>query len=103
MFSGLKNYLEDQISLMKLESIEAGGKVASVVMYTLVLMLFVMFFILLLSFAGAFYLGELYGKVNGFLFITGFYLLVILLSILFRKSIQRLFLNIIIATSASRD
>lgn len=103
MFSGLKNYLEDQISLMKLEGIEAGGKVASAVMYTLILMLFIMFFVLLLSFAAAFYLGELYGKVNGFLFITAFYLLAILLSVVFRKNIQNLFLNIIISTTISRD
>lgn len=103
MIGSLKEYIADQIELVKLEGIEAVGKIASRLIFLLIMMLFVMFFTMLLSFAGAFYLGELYGKVNGFLIVTGIYFLLIILFILFKKPFQNMIINIAIAASSKNQ
>ena len=99
MFGSIKNYINDQIALVKLEGVEAIGRIASKLIFVLLVGLFVMFFIMLASFAGAFYLGEFVGRELGFLIVAGFYLLLILLFILFKKPIQNMFLNIAVATA----
>lgn len=99
MLNSIKSYIHDQIALVKLEGVEVIGRVVSKIVFLLLLGMFIMFFILLLSFAGAFYLGEHYGRGNGFLIITGIYLLCILILIIFKKPIQNLILNISIAAS----
>lgn len=104
MLNSIKSYIHDQIALVKLEGVEVIGRVVSKVVFLLLLGMFIMFFILLLSFAGAFYLGELYGRGNGFLIITGIYLICIILLFIFKKPIQNLILNISIAASmAEKD
>ena len=97
--NSIKTYVQDQIALVKLEGIEAVGRVVSRIVYLLLITMFAMFFVLLLSFAGAFYLGELYGRVNGFLMVTGIYLLLIVILVVLKKPIQNLILNISIAAS----
>lgn len=97
--NSIKTYVQDQIALVKLEGIEAVGRVVSRIVYLLLITMFAMFFVLLLSFAGAFYLGELYGRGNGFLMVTGIYLLLIILLVVLKKPIQNLILNISIAAS----
>lgn len=103
MIGNLKNHISDQIELVKLEGVEAIGKIAARLIFLLIMMLFAMFFIMLLSFAGAFYLGELYGKVNGFLMVTGIYFLLIILFILFKKPFQDMIMNIAIAASMKNN
>lgn len=104
MLNSIKSYIHDQIALLKLEGVEVAGRVVSKIVFLLLLGMFIMFFILLLSFAGAFYLGEIYGKGNGFLIVTGIYLLLILILFIFKKPIQDLILNISIAASmADKD
>lgn len=95
----MKDYVQNQIALVKLEGIEAVGRMISRVVFLLLMVMFAMFFLLLLSFAGGYYLGEVYGKTNGFLIITGIYLALILILILFKKPIQNLIINITIAAS----
>lgn len=97
--NSIKTYVQDQIALVKLEGIEAVGRVVSRIVYLLLITMFAMFFVLLLSFAGAFYLDELYGRGNGFLIVTGIYLLLIVLLVVLKKPIQNLILNISIAAS----
>ena len=99
MFGKIKNYVQDQVALVKLEGVEALARVASKLVFVLLVSMFIMFFILLLSFAAAAYLGSIYGRSVGFLIITGFYLVSILLLIVFRKQIQNLILNLTIAAS----
>lgn len=101
MFGSIKNYIQDQVALVKLEGIEAVGRVASKLIFILLIGIFVMFFIMLASFAGAFYLGEFVGREFGFLIVAGVYLLLILLLIILKKPIQDMFLNIAVASALS--
>lgn len=99
MFGSIKNYIQDQVALVKLEGIEAIGRIASKLIFILLVGLFVMFFILLGSIAGAFYLGELYGRVNGFLIVAAIYFLLILLFFILRKPIQNFLMNLAVASA----
>ena len=104
MLGSIKNYINDQVSLVKLEGVEALGRVVATVAFLLLVVMFIMFFVLLLSFAGAFYFGELFGRANGFLIVTGIYLLLIILLVFLKKPIQNLIINITIAASmADKD
>lgn len=100
MIDGIKKYITDQVSLVKLEGTEAVGRMVSQLVYGLILGIFALFFVLILSFAAAFYLGTLYGVTIGFLFVTGFYLLLIFFALIFRKSIKTALLNIFISAAS---
>lgn len=103
MATSIKSYVQDQIDLVKLEGIEAIGNIAAKLIFFVLISMFIMFFFMLLSFAGAFYLGELYGSVNGFLMITGVYFVLILLFILFRKPFQDMIINMAISASSKNN
>lgn len=99
MLGSIKNYIRDQVALVKLEGVEALGRVVSTIAFLFLVVMFILFFVLFLSLAGANYFGELYGRANGFLIVTGIYLLLILMLVLFKKSIQNLIVNITIAAT----
>ncbi|MDO5655677.1 MAG: phage holin family protein [Flavobacteriaceae bacterium] len=99
MFGSVKNYIQDQIALVKLEGIEAVGRVASKLIFILLIGIFIMFFILLASFAAGFYLGELYGRYVGFLIVAGIYLLLMILFFIFKAPIQNMLMNIAVASA----
>ena len=104
MFGSIKNYIQDQIALVKLEGVEAIGRVAAQVAFLVLVGLFIMIFIILLSFGGAFYLGELLdNRVHGFLIMAGVYLVLIILFILLKRPLQNFVTNIAIAATMNTN
>lgn len=103
MFNKIKSYVQNYVTLVKLEGIEAVGKIAANIVYIILILLFSSFFILLGSFAAAYYLATLYGPPVGFLIVTGFYLLMILLFIIFRKQFVNMVVNIAIASATKKN
>lgn len=99
MLGKLKNYIQDYVTLAKLEGIEAVGKVAANIVYIIIMLLFFSFFILLGSFAAGYFLSEMFDRTTGFLIVTGFYLLLIILLVIFRKQFINAVVNIAIAAS----
>lgn len=102
MFGQVKSYVRDYITLMKLEGIETIGRIAGKIVFVILMLLFVSFFILLGSFAGAYYLATLYGAPIGFLIVTGFYLLLILLLIIFKKQFINMVINIALSSVSKK-
>lgn len=76
MIDLLKNYLEKRIQLVKVELIASFANIASGLISSLLVLLFVFFIILILSFALAFWLGDvLENTALGFLSTGGIYAL----------------------------
>ncbi|MDO5510007.1 MAG: phage holin family protein [Weeksellaceae bacterium] len=103
MISNVRNYVNDRINLVKLETVETIGRVASRIVYFMMLLVFALFFILLLSFAGAYFFSKLVGFGFGFLIMSGIYLLLAGLLMMFRKQVQNMIVNIAIEASLSED
>lgn len=103
MISNVRNYVNDRINLVKLETVETIGRVASRIVYFLMLLVFVMFFVLLLSFAGAYFFSKLVGFGFGFLIMSGIYLLFAALLMMFRKQVQNMIVNVAIEASLGDD
>jgi hypothetical protein len=88
--SGIRKELEDyvgkRIELLKLELVERLSKCTSSIIVKLGLMYFLLLFLMFLSLAGGFYIGELlHSNALGFLIIAGFYLLLAFLLYIFRS------------------
>lgn len=102
MFNKIKSYVQDQVSLAKLESVERMGKTTAAVVYMAVALVFSLFFILLLSLAGAFFISYYYDEFYGFLIMAGIYLLILILLFVFKKSIQNAVANIVISSALNK-
>lgn len=104
MLNGIKDYLHDQIALVKLDGVEAIGRVASRILFITLIISFAMFFLLLLSLAGGFYLARYFeNDAFGFLTMAGVYLVLIVLALVFKKQIQSLLLDLTIDASFTND
>lgn len=103
MATNIKSYVQDQIDLVKLEGIETIGNIAAKLIFFVLISMFAMFFFMLLSFAGAFYLSEIYGSVNGFLIVAGIYFILIVLFMLFKKPFQDMIINMAISASSKSN
>ena len=100
MFGKVKNYIQDQVTLAKLEVIENIGKAAASIAFLVIVAVFALFFFTFLSFAGAYYLAICFDSVfYGFLVMSGIFLLLLILFFIFKKSIRNLVVNIVLAST----
>lgn len=100
MFSKIKSYVQDSVELAKLEGVEAVSKVVANIAYVVLLLLFAFFFVLIGSFAAGYYLSTVYDRTVGFLIVTGFYLLLLILFFIFKKQFINFVVNMAIAASS---
>lgn len=69
------DYLNTRLELLKLKTVDKTSEIISSVVSKLALILFFMIFILILSMAAAFWIGDMLGKTfYGFFIIAGVYL-----------------------------
>ncbi|MGV4529853.1 phage holin family protein [Ornithobacterium rhinotracheale] len=100
MFGGVKNYVQDQVMLAKLEVVEGAGKAAGSIVVIIFMALFGLFFFTFLGIAGAYYLSIYFESyIYGFLAMAGIFLLLLILFAIFKKAIQNLVANIIVAAT----
>lgn len=99
MFKKVKNYIQDQVTLAKLEVVEVVGKVAATAVFFSLIALFSLFFIILLSIAIGFLISAYLGYTYGFLIIAGFYFLLLILFFIFKKSLKNMITNLFVATA----
>ncbi|MEQ8476094.1 hypothetical protein [Fulvivirga sp.] len=79
----------DSIALLKLKSVDKTGEITSNIVASLVLLLAILFFTLILSIAVSFWLGDLLGKVYyGFLIVTSFYAIIVVILFLSQSWIK---------------
>ncbi|MGV4412981.1 phage holin family protein [Chryseobacterium sp. T1] len=86
----LKEYANKRISLIRLELTEKSSLSAGIITFIATLVTIFTFFIILFNFGIAYLIGEaLQNTSYGFLTVSGFYLLLFLIAIIFRKKIIR--------------
>ncbi|MXV39071.1 hypothetical protein GO491_10355 [Flavobacteriaceae bacterium Ap0902] len=103
MFKNIKNYAQDYITLAKLEGLEKVGKLVAALVFIVLMLVLSFFFFLMANFALGFYLNEVYGDTVGFAIITGIYLLLILLFLIFRKPLLSAVVNMVIASANNKN
>lgn len=87
LFESAGDYLETRIDLLKLQAVSKSSEVTSSVVSSIVITIVSIFTLLFLSGGLGFWLGELWGSnAYGFLAVGGFYLLVTLLILAFKKT-----------------
>lgn len=93
----LIEYIEQRLELLKLDASEKAFRAGALFVYFSCFMLLFVFFVALLTFGLSIWLGGLLGKYSYGLFILGaFYLLLCLILYLFRKTIQKKIINLLI-------
>ncbi len=84
----LENFSKTSIDLFKLKAIDKLSAILSSTIYILLIGLLAFVFILFLNLAMAFWISDLLGKAYaGFFIISGFYLLLVLVVVIFNKKI----------------
>lgn len=97
MFNDLKSYINNRITLTKYDLIDSVSNMLASGIYVLIIAVFALFLLLLGSLAFGFILGSYFNDTGlGFLTITGIYLLVMILCVLFRKKLKLFLTNIAI-------
>ena len=89
LIENLSAYVEARLEVFKLEVKEDIAKLMAKFIFFLILALSVLFFLLLLSFSLAYYLSPFVGTGGGLLIIAGCYLVIALISFIYRKKIYR--------------
>lgn len=87
LFEALKNYLEARLDLLKTELKEEALNIVVKLIVVVVLLFFFFLFIIFGSIALGSFLNHVLGSIfYGYLIVTGFYFLLLLLVILFRST-----------------
>lgn len=88
MIETIKEYASKRIDLLKIEATEKASISAGVITYLIVSLVAFAFFIILFNFGVAFYIGKVLGETSyGFLIVAGFYLLIMIIIMIFKKRI----------------
>lgn len=88
MIETIKEYVSKRIDLLKIEATEKSSLSAGVITYFVTMLVAFGFFIILFNFGIAFLIGEALGNQSyGFLIVAGFYLLIMILVMVFKKKI----------------
>ena len=88
LIENITGYVEARIELMKIEIKEELAKGLAKALVIVLMIAVLTLFVLLISMAAAFKIGESVGQFGGFAIMAGFYLLLGLLLYLFRNSIS---------------
>ena len=90
MIEVLKDYMGKRLELIKLQLTEKSSLSAGIIAFLSIILVAFSFFIILFNFGIAYLIGEALGNISyGFLIVSGFYFLIIILVLLFKKSIVR--------------
>ncbi|MBA3901046.1 MAG: phage holin family protein [Bacteroidetes bacterium] len=90
LMASLRSYINTNIELLKLEATERISIIGAGIISSLVLTVIGIFFIFFISFGAAFYLSAILGdNYSGFVMVAGFYLLVLLILLIGRKSLLK--------------
>ncbi len=93
----VEDLVKTSIELVRLKTMDKLSDVLSSALPGIILGVVLLFMILMLSIAASLYLGEITGQSwYGFLIVSGFYLIVIIILTLFRKPIKKQIGNTII-------
>lgn len=93
----IKDYLGKRIELIKLQVTEKSSLSAGIIAFLSIILVAFSFFIILFNFGIAYLIGEALGNISyGFLIVSGFYFLVIILVILLKKAIVNAVANRVI-------
>ncbi len=88
MIETIKEYASKRIDLLKIEATEKSSLSAGIITYFVIMLVAFGFFIILFNFGIAFLIGEALGNQSyGFLIVAGFYLLIMILVMVFKKKI----------------
>jgi hypothetical protein len=88
MIETIKEYATKRIDLLKIEATEKSSLSAGVIAYLVVLLVVFGFFIILFNFGIAFLIGKALGDHSyGFLIVAGFYFLIMIIIMIFKKKI----------------
>ncbi|WP_146939359.1 phage holin family protein [Chryseobacterium hagamense] len=88
MIETIKEYVSKRIDLLKIEATEKSSLSAGAITYFVAMLVAFGFFIILFNFGIAFLIGEALGNQSyGFLIVAGFYLLIMILVMVFKKKI----------------
>ena len=88
MIETIKEYASKRIDLLKIEATEKTSISAGFITYLIVLLVAFAFFIILFNIGVAFYIGKALGDTSyGFLIVAGFYLLIMIFIVIFKKRI----------------
>jgi len=88
MIETIKEYASKRIDLLKIEATEKSSLSAGIITYFIIMLVAFGFFIILFNFGIAFLIGEALGNQSyGFLIVAGFYLLIMILVMVFKKKI----------------
>ena len=99
LFDRVKEYGKTSVELIKLKAIYRSSSFLSKFIFHLILSIFLFLGIFSLNIATALWVGDLLGKTYfGFLTVTGFYVLLVIILLLFRKKIKMKISNSIITS-----
>ncbi|MBF6608313.1 MAG: hypothetical protein ITG00_06210 [Flavobacterium sp.] len=83
-----EDYAKTSYELYKLKAIEKGSSIVSLLIASVVFYVVFLLFMIILSIGFSLYLGKIFGEVHyGFMAVAGFYLLVMIILIVFRKQL----------------
>jgi Putative Actinobacterial Holin-X, holin superfamily III len=86
LFENAGNYLETSVELLKLQVVNKSSQITASVVSGITILLIIIFGIFILNIGVAIWVGDLLGKMYlGFFVVAGFYILLALLLLLFRK------------------
>lgn len=88
MIETIKEYASKRIDLLKIEATEKSSLSAGLITYFIVLLVAFAFFIILFNFGIAFLIGRALDNTSyGFLIVAGFYFLIMIFIVAFKKKI----------------
>ena len=103
LIDNLTGYIETRVQLLKIDVKEEVAKLIAKAFLVLVCSFAFVLFIVLLSIAAAYYFSSMVGMAMGFVIVAGFYLLVGLILVLFRKEIGEILEKKLIETTQQKD
>lgn len=87
MINSLKNYIEKRFQLIKLELVGVFANMASGLVSSFIILLFLLFILLMLSFSLAFWFSKMFDSFSlGFVMVAGIYLVIFIVYMLIGKS-----------------
>lgn len=88
MIDEIKQYIEDRLYLLKLETIEVAARLIALVSKVFLVLTLAAFAIMMFSIAAALAIGVYYDNyVTGFIIVASLYLLIVISILIFKKSL----------------
>lgn len=105
MIDSVKNYIEKRLQLIKLELVGVFANMASGLVSSFIILIFLLFILTMLSFSLAFWISELVDNFSlGFVIVGGIYLVIFILYMLIGKSkIDKIIKNTIVQSALNQE